>query len=1295
MKRLILLLSILACASSYGQDVRGDRIIANKGLFPPVFDTLVAPQREGELHYRVQDAGLYMAISMTATKKWEKMMKAKDSLTISNPTGYVTASILADSAAQLRASLVGGSGWSVEQTQDAIQSMFPLLSYNDGSNSFDLTSQLANRVLAGPVSGGAAAPTYRALVAADIPALTFLGDVTGSQSATVVGKINGVSLAALGTGILKNTTGTGVPSIAIAIDFPTLNQNTTGSAASLTTSRNIYGGAFNGTADLTGIIASTYGGTGNGFIKFAGASVSEKTYTLPNASTTILTTNYTGALATGILKNTTTSGALSIAVAADFPTLNQNTTGSAATLTTARDLYGFSFNGSAGTVSGVDIIASGFGGTGNGFTKFTGATTSEKTYTLPNASTTILTTNAVITIAQGGTNNASLSVAAGTVYYGDGTKLVGLGIGSAGEVLTVNSGATAPEWSAIGGTGTVTSVSFTGGLISVANATTTPALTVAGTSGGIPYFSSSSTWASSAALAANAIVIGGGAGAAPSTTTTGTGVLTALGVNVGSAGAFVTFNGALGTPSSGTLTNTTGLPEGGLSLTDITTANTSTSAHGFFPKLTANSVYYVNNSGALTALTVGASGTVLTGNGTTSAPTWSAPATNGTVTSVSFTGGLISVATATTTPALTVAGTSGGIPYFSSASTWASSAALAANAIVIGGGAGAAPSTTTTGTGVLTALGVNVGSAGAFVTFNGALGTPSSGTVTNLTGTASININGTVGATTPAAGTFTTATANSFVPNSSTIPTNGLYLPAASTLGWGIASAAEMQLTSTALSPAVDGGSSFGTTTLGWQNLFANTGFVINIENSNWVATHTSGILTVGTGDLRVTTAGTNSASVVTVGGTQTLTNKDLTSGTNTFPTFNQNTTGSAATLTTARNINGVAFNGSADITVTAAAGTLTGATLASGVTASSLTSVGTISSGTWNGTIIGKAYGGTGEDNSTGGTQNTFWARPNGSTGAASYRAIVAADIPTLNQNTTGSAATLTTSRNINGVAFNGSADITVTAAAGTLTGTTLNSSVVTSSLTTVGTIGSGTWQGGVISSTYGGTGVNNGGRTLTLNTNSGTFSFGAASKTLTINNSISISGTDGTTMTFPTTTATIARTDAAQTFTGVQTFSSAPVIGSITNTGTLTLPTVTGTLIQQAESTDASTATPTPTGDAKLNLYSLTAAATAPTFAAPSGTPANWNQLLIRIKDNGTARALSWNAIYRASPDLALPTTTVVNKTMYLKFVYNSADSKWDFLAYLDNFSIWPLFIVVGGFKRRRRNNKYKKAA
>jgi hypothetical protein len=79
------------------------------------------------------------------------------------------------------------------------------------------------------------------------------------------------------------------------------------------------------------------------------------------------------------------------------------------------------------------------------------------------------------------------------------------------------------------------------------------------------------------------------------------------------------------------------------------------------------------------------------------------------------------------------AGTSGGVLAYTASGTLASSGALAASALVIGGGAGAAPSTTTTGTGVVTALGVNTGSAGAFVVNGGALGTPSSGTLTNCT----------------------------------------------------------------------------------------------------------------------------------------------------------------------------------------------------------------------------------------------------------------------------------------------------------------------------------------------------------------------------------------------------------------------------------------------------------------------------------------------------------------------------------------------------------------------------------
>jgi hypothetical protein len=59
----------------------------------------------------------------------------------------------------------------------------------------------------------------------------------------------------------------------------------------------------------------------------------------------------------------------------------------------------------------------------------------------------------------------------------------------------------------------------------------------------------------------------------------------------------------------------------------------------------------------------------------------------------------------------------------------------------------------------------------------------------------------------------------------------------------------------------------------------------------------------------------------------------------------NAATATSAATLTTPRTINGVSFNGSANITVTADANTLSGTTLASGVTGSSLTSVGTLTS--------------------------------------------------------------------------------------------------------------------------------------------------------------------------------------------------------------------------------------------------------------------------------------------------------------------------------------------------------------
>ena len=69
---------------------------------------------------------------------------------------------------------------------------------------------------------------------------THTGDATGSSVITVKG-INGKLMSSLATGIVKNTTTTGIPSIAVADDFPTLNQNTTGNAATVTTNANLTG----------------------------------------------------------------------------------------------------------------------------------------------------------------------------------------------------------------------------------------------------------------------------------------------------------------------------------------------------------------------------------------------------------------------------------------------------------------------------------------------------------------------------------------------------------------------------------------------------------------------------------------------------------------------------------------------------------------------------------------------------------------------------------------------------------------------------------------------------------------------------------------------------------------------------------------------------------------------------------------------------------------------------------------------------------------------------------------------
>jgi len=118
--------------------------------------------------------------------------------------------------------------------------------------------------------------------------------------------------------------------------------------------------------------------------------------------------------------------------------------------------------------------------------------------------------------------------------------------------------------------------------------------------------------------------------------------------------------------------------------------------------------------------------------------------------------------------------------------------------------------------------------------------------------------------------------------------------------------------------------------------------------------------------------------------------------------------------------------------------------------------------------------------------------------------------------------------------------------------------------------------------------------------------------------------------------------------------------------NTATVT-GAVTSTRINPRIGTATGAASPiTPTGDAS-DQYNITAAGVALTINAPSGTPVDGQNLMLRIKDNGTARALTWTTSsggYRII-GTTLPTTTVINKTIYVGCIYNAADLFWDVIS------------------------------
>jgi hypothetical protein len=279
------------------------------------------------------------------------------------------------------------------------------------------------------------------------------GSVLGGTDANV--QINGVSNGQIlsydggngywkntdltaGTGISISETANGVLTVANTVTggititdntssastfYPALSAVTTGTITGATTSSpklsfvpstgvlSANGVALTGN---TGTVTSTSVVSANGFAGTVATSTTTPAITISTSITGVLKgngtaisaatlgTDYsagTSALGTGILKSTTTTGALTIAVAADFPTLNQNTTGTASNVT--------------GTVA----IANGG----------TGATTATAAFDALNPMT---TTGDII-------------------YEASATTAARLGIGTAGQVLTVVAGL--PAWAAAGG----------------------------------------------------------------------------------------------------------------------------------------------------------------------------------------------------------------------------------------------------------------------------------------------------------------------------------------------------------------------------------------------------------------------------------------------------------------------------------------------------------------------------------------------------------------------------------------------------------------------------------------------------------------------------------------------------------------------------------------------------------------------------------------------------------------------------------------------------------------------------